>query len=190
MSETVSLTGQPEIVADRVVLRPLRRSDAGLLSLYAGDKRVAASTSSIPHPLPPGTSEAFITRALAPNRREEVWALDGSSSGLGELVGVISLTRMLHGAPNQAEIGYWVAPAFWNTGLASEAVRALTAANPLGSATIFASVFQDNSISARVLTGAGFDYIGDAETFCVSRGAKVPTWTYLLRLEARRSPAA
>jgi hypothetical protein len=66
----------------------------------------------------------------------------------------------------QSEIGYWVAPAMWNTGFASEAVNALVAANPLqNNRTIFGSVFQDNAGSARVLTNAGFDYLGDAEAF-------------------------
>jgi RimJ/RimL family protein N-acetyltransferase len=52
----------------------------------------------------------------------------------------------------QSEISYWVAPAFWNSGLASEAVRAIIAANPHGAAQVFAEVFQDNPGSARVLT--------------------------------------
>jgi RimJ/RimL family protein N-acetyltransferase len=83
---------------------------------------------------------------------------------------------------NQSEIGYWVAPTMWGTGLASEAVKALVAANPLMNDTIFASVFQDNPGSARVLTNAKFAYLGDAEAFSVARNAKVPTWTYLRKL--------
>jgi RimJ/RimL family protein N-acetyltransferase len=180
------LSGQPVIETDRLVLRPLQRSDKGMLQLYAGDARVARMTTSIPHPLPPGAEDAFIDRALSEKRREDVWALDGTRSGLGELVGVIGLERM-EDAARQSEVGYWVAPAFWNTGLASEAVTALLAANPHGAATVFASVFQDNPVSARVLTNAGFEYLGDAEAFSVARGARVPTWTYLKRVAA---PAA
>ena len=60
--------------------------------------------------------------------------------------------------------------------------RALVVANPLKNATMFASVFQDNPASARVLTNAGFEYLGDAEAFSVARDAKVQTWTYLKRL--------
>jgi hypothetical protein len=33
-----------------------------------------------------------------------------------------------------------------------------------------------------VLTHAGFEYIGDAETYSVARAAKIPTWTYLRKL--------
>ncbi len=170
--------GQPVIATDRFVLRPPRRSDAGLLALFAGDRRVAEATRSIPHPLPPGAAEAFIARATAPGRAEDVWVLDGSAHGSAEVLGVISLKRMDRA---QSEIGYWVAPAFWNTGLASEAVRALVAANPNGDRTLFAEVFQDNPRSARVLTNAGFEYLGDAETFSVARNARVPTWTYSRR---------
>ena len=83
----------------------------------------------------------------------------------------------------QSEIGYWVAPAFWTRGIASEAVEAIVAANPHASRTLFGSVFQDNPASARVLTNAGFAYLGDAEAFSVARGAKVPTWTYLRKLD-------
>jgi RimJ/RimL family protein N-acetyltransferase len=170
---------QPVIETERFTLRPLRRSDLGLLELYAGDQRVARATRTIPHPLPPGAVEAFIGRVTQPERDEDVWAMDGTKTGLGELLGTINLKRMDRG---QSEIGYWVAPAFWNTGLASEAVRAMIAANPRGDKTLFAEVLQDNPVSARVLTNAGFAYIGDAEAYSVARGATVPTWTYLKKL--------
>ncbi|MDH5797587.1 MAG: GNAT family N-acetyltransferase, partial [Paracoccaceae bacterium] len=66
--------------------------------------------------------------------------------------------------------------------LASEALNALIAANPHDAKTMFAEVFQDNPASARVITNAGFDYLGDAEAFSVARNAKVPTWTYVKKL--------
>ena len=174
----------PVIETERFTLRPLRKSDAGLLELYAGDERVARNTRSIPHPLPPGATEAFIARAQADDREEDIWALDGTAFGLGELLGLVALERMEGGnGRGQSEIGYWVAPAFWNTGLASEAVRAIIDANPQEVSTLFASVFQDNPGSARVLTNAGFEYLGDAEAFSVARNTTVPTWTYLRKLD-------
>lgn len=179
MTEMSSLA-QPVVPAGRYVLRPLRRSDIGLIGLYAGDLRVARGTRSIPHPLPPGAVEALVERAGTADRREDIWVIDGVAAGLGEVLGLVSLDRMDR---RQSEIGYWVAPAFWNTGIASEAVRALIAANPHGSATLFAEVFQDNPASARVLTNVGFIYLGDAEVFAVARGEKVPTWTYMLSLD-------
>ena len=170
----------PTIAAGRFVLRPLRRSDAGLIQLYASDRRLAEMTPTIPHPYPPGAAEAFVARAMAGDDDRAVWALDGSGDGLSEVLGVLSLVRLDR---DQAEIGYWIAPALWNAGFASEAVGAIVEANPLGSQALFAAVFQDNPGSARVLTHAGFEYVGDAEAFSVARGAAVPTWTYIRKLD-------
>lgn len=171
---------QPVIPADGFVLRPLERGDTGLIELYAADERVARATTSIPHPLPPGTTDSFIDRALAVDRTEDVWAIDVSPDGKSEVLGLIGLERMDR---EQSEIGYWVAPALWGNGLASRAVQAIVEANPQACRTLFGSVFQDNPASARVLTNAGFTYIGDAEQFSVARNATVPTWTYLKNLD-------
>jgi RimJ/RimL family protein N-acetyltransferase len=185
MFDKVAILPEGGIAAGRFVLRPVRRSDAGLFAMYAGDRRVAEATRSIPHPLPPGAADAFVTRATQGKADEDVWVMDGSSTGLAEVLGVINLKRMdeTKWDRGQSEIGYWVAPAFWNTGFASEAVRALVEANPQKNRTIFAEVFQDNPGSARVLTNAGFQYLGDAETFSVARNARVPTWTYIRKMD-------
>jgi RimJ/RimL family protein N-acetyltransferase len=169
-----------EIVTERFTLRPVRKSDAGLFALYAGDKRVAEATQGIPHPLPPGAAEAFCARAMASAGEEDIWVMDGTRSNLPEVLGVISLKKMDR---NQSEVAFWVAPAFWNHGIASEAVNALVAANPQQNCTMFAEAFQDNPGSARVLTNAGFQYLGDAESYSVARGATVPTWTYIRKLD-------
>jgi len=173
------IINQPVVETERFDLRPLRRSDQGLIELYGGDERVARMTTSLPHPLPPGMAEAFVARAMADERDEDVWAMDGIKSGGAEVMGLISLQKMDR---NQSEVGYWVAPIYWNTGLASEAVAALVDANPLGNGTMFASVFQDNPASAQVLVHCGFNYLGDAESFSVARDTTVPTWTYSRKL--------
>lgn len=172
------ITIQDTITADRFIMRPCRKSDAGLIAMYAADDRVARGTRAIPHPLPPGTVEAMIDRASQPGRAEDIWVIDGSAYGHAEALGLISLERMDRA---QSEIFFWIAPAFWNTGFATEAVRALIRANPHRSDRIFAEVFQDNPGSARVLTNCGFDYLGDAEAFSIARAATVPTWTYTLK---------
>ncbi|MEL7164082.1 MAG: GNAT family N-acetyltransferase [Pseudomonadota bacterium] len=177
--EMEKIVTQSAIETERFDLRPVRKSDAGPIEMHAGDKRVARMTTSIPHPVPPGMTEAFITRAMSDDRDEDIWAMDGLKSGGSEVMGLISLTRMDR---NQSEVAYWVAPPFWNTGLASKAVQALVAANPMGNDTMFASVFQDNPASARVLTHCGFEYLGDAESFSVARDTTVPTWTYSRKL--------
>ena len=112
-----TIVNQPLIETERFVLRPLRRSDQGLIDMYACEASVARMTTSIPHPLPPGSTEAFIARVSMDERIENVWAIDGSISEGSEVMGLISLDHVDEG---MVEIGYWVAPAFWNTGLASQ----------------------------------------------------------------------
>ncbi|WP_252733817.1 GNAT family N-acetyltransferase [Paracoccus marinaquae] len=175
-----AVLNQPVIETERFLLRPLRPSDAGMIAHYTSDRRVAEGTRAIPHPLPPGAAEDFVARALSAKRLEDVWAIDGSGHRLAELLGVVSLTRM---EGDQSELGFWIGAGFWNTGFATEAVEALVAANPHRSRTLFAEAFQDNPGSARVLTNCGFVYLGDAESWSVARGARVPTWTYLRKMD-------
>ncbi len=170
---------QPSIEAGRFLLRPLRRSDVGLVAHHTAERRLAEGTRSIPHPLPQGAAEAFVARALSDKRDGDVWVMDGSSQGLSEVLGLVSLTPIDR---DQSEIGYWVALDYWNSGFASEAVAAITAVNPHRARTLFAEVFQDNPGSARVLSNCGFEYLGDAEAWSVARNAKVPTWTYLRKM--------
>ena len=182
-----ALPREGEIAAGRFVLRPVRKSDAGLIAHYTSDRRLAEATQSIPFPLPPGAAEAFTARAMSADAKGLHWVMDGSVAGLSEVLGVLSLKPMegQRAKGGQSEVAYWVAPVVWNTGIASDAVRALVAANPLGDQCYFAEVFQDNPGSARVLTNAGFQYLGDAESFSVARGARVPTWTYTLKHSGR-----
>jgi len=174
---------QAVIRSERLMLRPLRRSDAGLIALYTGDRRLAEGTRSIPHPLPPGATEAWLAHAMAAegdSSTPATWCIDGSESNLSEVLGAVTLAPV---APGQCELEFWIGPGFWDTGFATEAVSALIAANPRGCKSLVAECFQDNPGSARVLTNCGFDYLGDAESWSVSRNARVPTWTYARRMD-------
>ena len=171
-----SVSEQMTYAAERFLLRPPRRSDLGVLEMATSDARVARMTREIPHPLPPGAMASLIERASADDRTEEIWILDGSESGLGEVLGQVSLQHMDR---NQSEISFWVVPGLWGSGIASEAVKTLLDANPLASEAVFAAVFQDNPASSRVLGNLGFAFIGEASYFSVARDTQVPTWTYV-----------
>ena len=176
-----TVTNQITVMSDRFVLRPPLISDTGLIAMYLSDEKVARGLRNIPHPLPPGTVEGLVARAHHPDRTENIWVMDGTATGHAEVLGLITLNRMDR---DQSEVYYWVAPAFWNVGFATEAVRTLLEANPHHADRYFAEAFQDNPGSARVLTNCGFDYLGDAEAFSVARNAVVPTWTYTLKTMA------
>ena len=170
------MTGWTSLRTERLYLRAPRASDAGAMSLYAGDARVAKMTTSIPHPYLPAMAQTFIEQVNAGRHREEVWVMDATPSGGAELAGIVSFKTDL------AEIGYWVGPPFWGTGLASEAVRAVCAhlLDARGLDHVDAAVFFDNPGSQRVLTRAGFTRTGETWLHSVARDVEVPAITFRL----------
>ncbi|MEL6337774.1 MAG: GNAT family N-acetyltransferase [Pseudomonadota bacterium] len=167
------------LTTPRLILRPLRPSDAGPMSLYASDPRVARMTTSIPHPYPPGAAEAYIERQ-ATNPRDEAWAIDATPSGGSELVGVIAFKT------EAVEMGYWVGPPFWNSGYVSEALGAVLSHlfEARGLNAIGASVFADNPASARVLEKAGFVETGTTMQYSVAREDSALSRMFVLTREA------
>jgi RimJ/RimL family protein N-acetyltransferase len=172
------------IGTERLVLRPLRPSDAGPITLHASDERVARMTAAIPHPYPPGAADAFIEGTLAGRRAEEVWAIDATPLGGEELIGVIGYT------PETGGLGYWVGPPYWNVGYATEAVAALVAHlfTSRRIERLDAAVFTDNPASASVLLNAGFRDIGGICIFSVARGAAVESRSFRLERAGSLEP--
>lgn len=158
----------PEVLeTERLTLRRPRPSDAGPISLYAGDRRVAEMLESLPHPYPPGAAEAFIATCLKPGAVEHVWIMDAQKIDGPEFIGVIGVRRT-DAAPR---LGYWVGSPFWNTGYASEAATAVVAAaRAAGAAEIDARIVSTNEASAHVLVNAGFKEVGTGEFYGVAAG--------------------
>lgn len=171
------------IRTERLLLRPLRASDAGPISLHCSDLRVARMTATIPHPYPPGAAEAFIEGTLNGRRAEEVWAIDATPVDGEELVGVAGYQ------PSLGEVAYWVGAPYWNAGYATEAVVALSRhllGRP-GMTRLGANVFAENAASAAVLIKAGFRECGASQVFSAARNATAPTRIFEL---ARSAPAS
>ena len=156
----------PELQTPRLRLRPFTAADAAEVRRQAGDARVAAMASAIPHPYPEGAAEAWIAShgPLWQARREAHFALvlraaaDGpeDSAAPQTLVGAIALLGIdWHDAG--AEIGYWVGVEHWGRGYASEAARRLVAHahEDLGLTRIVGRCRAGNPASARVLEKAG-----------------------------------
>lgn len=167
----------PRLDAGRLDLRPPRASDAGPVSLYLGDARVAKMLTGIPHPYPPGAAEALIERAQAGLRSGPLFVMDAGRSGGPEVIGLIFVNR--GEGEGVFSLGYCVGPPFWNTGYATEALEAVIASLfDGGAAALTAVVFHDNPASAKVLSNLGFAYRGDGEAYCNARGAVLPVWRY------------
>jgi len=145
----------PEILTERLRLRALEHEDAPVVQRLAGDRRVADTTSLIPHPYPDGMAEAWIVS------REAAWELGRglvlaiTLRATGGLIGAIGLG--LDPESRVAEMGYWVGVPYWGCGYATEAARAMVAHGftHLGLERIHAHHFARNPASGRVLQKAG-----------------------------------
>src|ERR1043165_6492654 len=102
----------PRVVAERLVLRPFRISDAAVVERLAGARDVADTTLTIPHPYPPGGGAQWIaTHSAAWARRDNLALAICSQPSPGELLGAISLHMSV--AHSHGEIGYWVGVSNW-----------------------------------------------------------------------------
>jgi len=90
--------------------------------MYVRDIRLARSSGTIPHPLTPDFVKDFIEKSMSDETSLDAWGIEYEESGRADLIGVVSLNRLDR---SQSEIAYWVIPAIWNTGVATEAVKAL-----------------------------------------------------------------
>ena len=164
------LIAQPVLETARLTLRPHQKSDTGLISLYTSDLRVARMTASIPHPNPPGAVEAFMASVARSNDASMNWTIDATRGYGCEVVGAI-------GIDSDGSLGYWLGPFFWNLGIATEAVGALSDfARKADYPRLSAGVFQENPASRRVLEKNGFEVNHESTQFCVAQNKTVQTW--------------
>lgn len=154
----------------RLALRPLELEDAGWISKYSSNPKVARQAARVPLPNPPLAAEQFIVtmRAAEPVRGDRVRAITLKSSG--RPVGLMGLHPHEGARP---EFGYWLGEPFWGNGYATEAGEAfLEAAAADGLGAPLAGHFEDNPASGRVLEKLGFSYTGEIETvFSMARMA-------------------
>lgn len=85
----------------------------------------------------------------------------------GAVVGHVAV----FGPPDEREVTYWIASAYWGRGVASAALRDLIALEPVR--PLHAHVAADNAGSLRVLEKCGFTVTGRARIFARARGVEI-----------------
>jgi RimJ/RimL family protein N-acetyltransferase len=149
----------PTLTTDRLVLRPFLLSDAATVQRLAGDRAVADTTLSIPHPYVDGMAEQWIATHEGAWTRHEMATLAITEPEAG-LVGAISLRIEL--SHRRAEMGYWIGAPYWGLGYATEAARAMLAFGfeKLSLQRVYAHHFTRNPSSGRVMAKAGMQLEG------------------------------
>lgn len=151
---------QPELATPRLTVRPFVPADAANVQLLAGDRHVADTTLTIPHPYQDGMAGKWISMhaTLLEQNKELIYAVTLASSA--QLIGAISLELVpMH---DRGTLGYWVGRPWWNRGYATEAARALIrhAFHNLGLQRIDARHFSRNPASGRVMQKIGMRHEG------------------------------
>ena len=110
------------IETERLRLRAFLRSDARALQSLAGDREVADTMISIPHPLSLEAARSRIEQPLGADPSALHLAVEQSESG--ELIGACDL-RDIDREHSQAELSFWIGLPYWGQGYAAEAAGAL-----------------------------------------------------------------
>jgi RimJ/RimL family protein N-acetyltransferase len=159
-----------ELRTARLVLRRAYEADPVALNRAIQDPRIFRNVGSIP---------AFQTleATIAQQSQRAARAAQGKGAGFcaylsGELMGLAG------GGENDVtgliDFGYWVSPAYWGQGYATEAAQAVLQwfVQVQGRRQLTASYFRDNPASGRVLDKLGFRAVGESRQFCAGRNER------------------
>lgn len=135
-------------------IRPWAATDAESLQRHANNRRVSIQLRDrFPFPYELQHARTFLAW-IAQQPSPTVWAIDVN----GEAAGGIGVE--LHGDVERvsAEIGYWLGETHWGRGIATEALRAITAEafERYEITRLYAVPFADHMASVRVLEKAGY----------------------------------
>jgi RimJ/RimL family protein N-acetyltransferase len=153
-----------------VTLRPFTDHDLDALFAWESDPRaveMAAFTRA--NPSDRSAFDAHYQRVRS-DPSNTLLAIDDD----GEFVGTIGSFTM----EGEREVTYWIAPARWGQGLASQALRVFLAIE--STRPLYGRVAGHNAGSAKVLARAGFVEVGSETAFAEGVGAEVVEHIYRL----------
>jgi RimJ/RimL family protein N-acetyltransferase len=151
-----------QIVCEGFVLRPWRAGDEIPLVRHANNRKVWRNLRDrFPHPYTREDARAWISRIES----EAGTPVDFAIVLHDEPIGGIGLELFDDVRKRVLEIGYWLGEAHWGKGIATEAVRRMTAYafESFDVDRIEAGVFGWNRASCRVLEKAGYTFEGRQE---------------------------
>ena len=166
----------PTLETDRLKLRAFSLADAADVQQLAGDRAIADTTLTIPHPYTDGDAENWIARHQPEFEQGKSVVFAVTRKADGRLVGAIGLSHMVAG--HQAELGYWIGQPYWNQGICTEACREVLryAFSELGLIRVHCYHLTRNPASGRVMQKLGMQREG-------SRRKHIKKWDQFEDLE-------
>lgn len=145
---------------NRLTLRLLEYEDAESIERLAGEKEVADTTLSMPHPYPKGAAVTFIDA-----RRQAADRGDGYSFAIirtddRSFLGVVGLH--VNKRHNMAELAYWIGKPYWGKGYCTEAATRVVqyAFGDIQLNRVFAAAMTRNPASYKVMEKIGMKFEG------------------------------
>lgn len=138
----------------RLTLRPGWPEDAAALTAAIAHEAVVFELARVPWPYTRNDAEHWLARAPAP--RDVTLHILAHDGPVPRLIGAVGV-HPAEGA-GAHELGYWLTPAAWGHGYATEAGHAMLAIarHAMGLRQLASSYFVDNPASGRVLAKLGF----------------------------------
>lgn len=150
----------PELVTERLILRPFTLADVKNIVELMKDKEISDTTLFIPYPYT--ENDAVDWLATHPIDLEENKGLVFAVTLKNEktLVGSVGLT--FNADNNHTEMGYWIGKAYWNMGYATEASKRIMefAFDEVCFNRVHAHFMSSNPQSGRVMEKIGMKYEG------------------------------
>jgi [ribosomal protein S5]-alanine N-acetyltransferase len=150
------------VINDQVHLSEFRSSDKPSLLQHLNDRDIYDRTLRIPFPYTDASADewlALVAKITNQQGRPVHWAIRTADDAL---IGGCGFDAFQVGKSHRAEIGYWLAKAFWGRGIMTAVVQRVCqhAFEEFGLAKITAHVFTRNPASACVLEKCGFQQEG------------------------------
>lgn len=153
----------PTLRTERLILRPFNLDDATDVQRLAGNRDVASTTSTIPHPYKDGMAAEWINSHSThlENGTGIHYAIDlkdNESSSNPILIGAISIS--IDQTDKIGELGYWIGKPYWSCGYCTEAAKVILTYgfDVLKLESIHAFYLKRNVASGRVLQKIGMHF--------------------------------
>lgn len=163
LDEETSMAGRSVMETQRLWLREFDEDDAAVYFELASDPRVIRYTGASIITSPDQALEVLRTRPIADYQRYGYGRWACTLKHNGEFVGWAGL-KFLEDI-GEIDVGYWLLPAYWGRGLATEAASACLrfGFDHLNMQCIIAFVDPENVASVHVLEKIGMSLVGPTE---------------------------
>ena len=168
----------------RLTLRPGWPEDASALFEAIAHRAVIEKLEQVPWPYRPHHAHDWLAR---PAGEAHVMMIEAHDLGPApRLVGAVGL----HPSENGFQLAYWLTPAAWGRGYATEAGRQMVqvARHALGQRRLSAYHHVDNPRSGHVLRKLGFSEVGRSMRRSTARPEEVESVVFTLDLADDRKP--